>query len=371
MLDEYRIEPMTVGQYLEAVDNEDIKIDQAVQREFCWSREMMNSLIYSALSRRIYIPNIILAEEKKENGTKQTYVVDAGQRTETLYQFRYEGYRVTSALRNYIIPYNRKKLDKDGNYKRDEYGNIQYELVEYDIRRKTYDELPDELKSKLNGCPLSTTIYQDCTREEAAELVLLYNNHLAMNVSQKSLTYIGRYADEIKRIKDTSGFLKNCTALTENERKKGVWERVISECVMSVNHMDNWKKTPKAMCDFLNKNSHMEEYTNLEQYYNRLMAYSDKIKNKDVANLFTSKNLFIWVKLFDIFSKYNMPDEKFGDFLNVFIKEAQYTEIDGENWHTIDENRNTKDKSVIMKKVSYLEKLMGNYFHINGDVNNI
>ena len=45
MLDEYRIEPMTVGQYLDEVDNENIKINQAVQRDFCWKQEMMNALI--------------------------------------------------------------------------------------------------------------------------------------------------------------------------------------------------------------------------------------------------------------------------------------------------------------------------------------
>ena len=55
MLDEYRIEPLSIGQYLDRVDSEDIKIDQAVQRDFCWTKEMMNSLIYSALSRKIYI----------------------------------------------------------------------------------------------------------------------------------------------------------------------------------------------------------------------------------------------------------------------------------------------------------------------------
>ena len=57
MLDEYRIEPLSVGQYLDGVESEDIKIDQAVQRSFCWGKEMMNALIYSALSRKIYIPN--------------------------------------------------------------------------------------------------------------------------------------------------------------------------------------------------------------------------------------------------------------------------------------------------------------------------
>ena len=173
MLDEYRIEPMTVGQYLDEVDNENIKINQAVQRDFCWKQEMMNALIYSALSRKIYIPTIILAEEKKKNGTKQTYVVDGGQRTETLYRFKYEGYKITKNLRNYLIPYNKKKVDENGEYIRDEYGDIECEIEMFDIRNKTYDELPDELKSKFNGCSLTATIYQECTTEETSELVLL------------------------------------------------------------------------------------------------------------------------------------------------------------------------------------------------------
>ena len=116
---------------------------------------------------------------------------------------------------------NKKKVDENGEYIRDEYGDIECEIEMFDIRNKTYDELPDELKSKFNGCSLTATIYQECTTEETSELVLLYNNHVGMNVSQKSLTYVGKYAEEIKRIKDTSVFLKDCTALTENEKTKG------------------------------------------------------------------------------------------------------------------------------------------------------
>lgn len=66
MLDEYRIEQMGVGAYVDSIDEEVITVDQAVQRAFCWSNEMINNLIYSTVSpKRIYIPNIILAEEKK------------------------------------------------------------------------------------------------------------------------------------------------------------------------------------------------------------------------------------------------------------------------------------------------------------------
>ena len=267
MLDEYRIEPLSVGQYLDGINNEDTKIDQAVQRSFCWNKEMMNSLIYSALSRKIYIPNLILAEEKREDGTKQTYVVDGGQRTESLYQFKYCGYKITNNLRTYMIPYRKKKMDENGNILRDEYGNIQYEMDEFDIRRKTYDDLPDELKNKFDGCPLTTVVYQDCTTEQTSELVMLYNNHVGMNVSQKSLTYVGKYADEIKRIKDTSRFLMDCTVLTENEKRKGIWERVISESVMAVYHFEYWKKVPKDMCSYLNQHSSKEEHQNCRIIY--------------------------------------------------------------------------------------------------------
>lgn len=358
MLDEYRIEPLSVGQYLDRVDNEDIKIDQAVQRSFCWNKEMMNALIYSALSRKIYIPNFILAEEKRNDGTKQTYVVDGGQRTETLYQFKYGDYIITNNLRSYIIPYKKRKVDEKGNVVRDEYGNIQYELVEYDIRKKTYNELPEELKKKFDGCPLTTVIYQDCTTEETSELVLLYNNHVGMNVSQKSLTYIGKFADEIKRIKDNNRFLMDCTFLSENEKKNGVWERVISESVMAINHFEHWKKQPKDMCDYLNNNSSVDEFRCLESYFNRLIPYTDQLENRDVASLFTAKNLFIWMMVFDKFSKMHVSDDNFGEFLSAFVCELQNREINGEDWVTIDSDRHTKDRSLIERKVKYLECLL-------------
>ncbi len=365
MLDEYRIEPLSVGQYLDRVDDEDIKIDQAVQRSFCWSKEMMNHLIYSALSRKIYIPNLILAEEKKKDGTKQTYVVDGGQRTETLYQFKYNGYKITNKLRSYIIPYTKKKTDENGEYLRDEYGNIQCEVEEFDIRGKTYEDLPQELKNKFNGCPLTTVIYQDCATEETSELVLLYNNHVAMNAAQKAFTYIGKYADEIKRIKDTNRFLMDCTMLSENEKEKGIWERVISECVMGIYHYENWKRTPKDMCDYLNENSSEQEYKNIEVYFKRLIPYCDKIDESEIAALFTSKNLFIWMMVFNRFTNLHISDDRFGEFLKAFVNSLKFKEIGGEDWGKIDSDRNTKDKSLINRKIDYIINLMNEFLHID------
>ena len=186
-----------------------------------------------------------------------------------------------------------------------------------------------------------------------------------MNVSQKSLTYVGKYAEEIKRIKDTSVFLKDCTALTENEKTKGFWERVISESVMAVKHFENWKKTPKDMCDYLNSNSSIGEYREIESYFSRLIPYTDKIENEEIAKLFTSKNMFIWMMLFDRFNKLHISDNSFGEFLQEFVSDLCYKEINGETWIEIDADKHTKDRSVINKKVNHLEALMNEFLLIN------
>ena len=101
MLSEYRLETLNISQYMESVEDGDIKVDQAVQRAFCWSNEMINNLIYSTVAtKRVYIPNIILAEENHDDGTIQTYVVDGGQRTEAIRRFIFDGYKITRSIRN-------------------------------------------------------------------------------------------------------------------------------------------------------------------------------------------------------------------------------------------------------------------------------
>lgn len=359
----FRPEATTVGQYVDDMENETIKNDQAVQRDFCWTNESINNLIYSAVSQKIYISNLILAEENK-SGVTITYVVDGGHRGEALRRFKYSGYKITSTIRNPFVTYNRKKLDENGKIMRDEYGDIIWETVEFDLRKKTYDDLPPELKRQFNKSPLMATIYQDCTSEDTSILVNLYNNHVAMNPSQKALTYIGKFANEIKRIKDSSTFLKDGTALTENEKHKGIWERVISESVMAVFYLNEWKKDPKKMCDFLNNNSSIEEFKKIEEYFNRIAPYSDKLDNKEVANLFVSKDMAVWMMVFDNFAQYGLEDSKFGEFLNEFVLNMKEIEVDGITWNDLDMDKHTKDKSVIEHKVNHITYLMKNFLHI-------
>ena len=321
----------------------------------------MNNLIASAVSQTVYIPNLILSEETKENGIKVMYIVDGGHRTETLRRFRYCGYKTTSTIRDPFVKYSRKQVDKNGEYVRDENGDIVWEIAEFDLRKKTYDDLPPELKRQFNKCPLGMTIYQDCTSEDTSRLVNLYNNHVAMNVSQKSLTYIGKFANYIKKIKDTNRFLIDGTELTESEKNKGMWERVISECVMAVFHFDKWKSDPKKMCDYLNDNSSLDEYKTIEAYFNRLIPYSDKLEHPNIAALFKTKSLAVWMMVFDKFAEMNIDDTYFGEFLEEFVVSMGETPVNNITWHELDTDKHTKDKTVMEHKFNHITYLMGKF----------
>ena len=65
--------------------------------------------------------------------------------------FRYANTRITKNLDEYVVTYQRKILDEDGNPKRDEKGEIIWESTEFDIRNKTYVQLPEELKERFDG----------------------------------------------------------------------------------------------------------------------------------------------------------------------------------------------------------------------------
>ena len=115
----FRTDKISLKQYIEDIHDETINTNQAVQRDFVWSDEMINNLISSAASNEVYIPSIILAEEYK-NGIKTTYVVDGNQRTEAFRKFRYDNYKIGKKIRNPIIKYNTKKTDESGEIVRNE-----------------------------------------------------------------------------------------------------------------------------------------------------------------------------------------------------------------------------------------------------------
>lgn len=361
MAKQIRKQTLSLSSFLESVNEEDIREDQDVQRlSGAWDAGMINEIIVTVLTDD-YIPPIILGEEELTEGA-QLWLIDGLQRTSSLIRYRYGHYRITSTIENSIIEYQKKKLDKNGKVCRDDDGNIIWETTGFDIKGKTYDDLPKELKKKFNDYQIETVIHQDCTMEMISKLIRRYNNHKSMNSAQKAFTYVDKYARKIRNITEHR-FFKDCGTYTEKEKINGVRERIVCESIMTMFHLNNWKKQGNKMGAYINHNSAIEEFEILENVLNRMeIILADNYKN-----IFTSKDSFIWFTLFYRFTKLGLEDSKFATFLQAFIQKLHSTHIEGfdnKSFDDIDANKATKDKKVINEKLAFLETLMLEFLHI-------
>ena len=351
-----RKETTTLDMYMECAKDGDIREDADGQRERGqWTKEQINELIVTVLKDG-YIPPIFIGEDLN----MQKWLLDGLQRTTSLKMFRYGNYKITSAVRNSIIPYREKARDENGKLIEDENGDYVWNECTFDIKNKTYDELPEELKRQFNKFQIDTVTFEECTMTEMADLILIYNNHTGMNAAQKAVTYISEFARNVKNICKRSFFI-NHSNFTENEKIKGVTERVVLETIMCMFHLDKWKKQAKQVASYLNKNSSKDEFDKLNNNLERL----EKIVTNDVKDVFNSKNSFIWLTLFDKFTKLNLEDEKFAEFLREFKCGLRNKAVDGKMFDTVDQTGSTKDKAVILDKLHILETLMNDFLHIN------
>lgn len=335
----------TMEMYLKRIKDGDIDNNADVQRNFVWSREQINELVVTVLLDE-YIPPIILGEESDS----QLHIADGGCRSAALNEFRYGNYKITSAVDDSVIPYKKKIKHKD--------GSITWKDAVFDIRNKTYEKLPDELKKKFDEYQIETVIHGDCDNSRISKYIKRYNNHTPMNTEQKAFTYIDRFAGNIREILDSRFFLEH-SSYSEQEKTKGVLERVIIETIMCIHHFDKWKKQPKALCKYLNDNATEEEFDKLADDLHRL----EKIITDDIRSIFNKKDSFIFLTLFDKYTKFGADDSRFADFLRKFKQDYRLTRRNkrGLLFDEIDKGLSTKDKPVIMAKLSMLEELMGEF----------
>lgn len=349
-----RRQTYTMEMYLQKIKEMDIRSDQDVQRmSGAWNNNMANELISSVLNDE-YIPPIILGAEKNS----QMWVIDGLQRSTALMMFRYGKYKITPSIEEPIVSYRAKIMDADGNPKIDGNGDVLWETRTFDLRRKTYDKLPEELQKKFNEYQVESVIHEDYDMQQISRLVRRYNNHRAMNVSQKAFTFCDKYARKIREILKREFFIE--APYSKAERKNGTMERIILESVMVIFHVEDWKKSSQIGA-YLNEHSSMEEFAILEKGIERL----ENIITDGLYPLFTAKNSFLWFALFHRFARLNMDDGKFTEFLYAFQNGLNEKEINGKTFDEIGQERSTKDRSVIMEKLDFLETLMLEYLHVD------
>ncbi len=359
-----RKQTLSLSSYLDKVREEDVRSDQEVQRlSGAWDAGMVNELVATVLTDD-YIPPIILGEEQLTDAVQQ-WIIDGLQRSSSLLRFRYGNCRITSAIENSRIEYQKKKLDASGKICRDEDDNIIWESMQFDIRGKTFDELPAELKKNFDDYQIEMVIHQDCTMDMISKLVRRYNNHKPMNAAQRAFTYLDKYARKIRGITEHR-FFKDCGEYTETEKKNGVYERIVAESVMAMFHLDHWQKNGKKMGMYLNENASEKEFDAFEKVLDGL----SQVVGGRFSEIFTSKDSFLWFTLYHRFLALGVREDKFAEFLGAFresLHDRSFAEYGNETFDSLDANKSTKDKKVIMQKLDMLEKLMLEFLHLHGD----
>ena len=334
-----------MSQYLENVKDGYISNDADTQRVPEW-KAIVDGLAVTVLTDD-YVPVIILAEE--DNG--QIHIVDGGSRTAAFRMIRYGNHKIKSSVENPIIQY--KAMSKDEN------GKTVWEDAEFDIRNKTFDQFPKELQKKFDEYQVDTVVHEHCNKEKIAMYIKRYNEHKAMNANQKMFVYLPTFAEKIRDISKRNFFINNCV-INDNEKDKGMLERVISETVMNMFHFEKWNKNGKKIATYLNENASEDEFNKLDNNLERL----ENVVTDTTKTLFNSKDCFIWLTLFEKFTQYGLDDAKFGEFLDAFVGGLRNKSVDGKTFDTADEKGSTKDKSVIVDKLHILETLMKEFLHI-------
>ena len=346
----------TMDMYLRKIKDKDIRDNADVQRMAgAWKNGQINELVFTVLSED-YIPPIILGEEK----SSQLWIIDGLQRSSSLMRYRYGNYKITSAIEHYILIYRSKKKDLNGNILEDEEGNIIWEDVEFNIKNKTYEELPDELKKRFNEYQIDTVIHEECDMKRISTLIKRYNNHTSMNTAQKAFTHIDNFAKETRKILNTDFFSKS-GIFSEKEKINGTVERVVLESVMCMFHLDKWKTSAMNIAKYLNTNSNKEEFNKLDSNLHRLEKI---IFDKNINNIFTAKDSFIWLAFYNKFVDMGLDDIKFTEFLQAFKNGLRKKEVDGQLFDIVDKEGSTKDKAVIIAKLHILETLLYEFLQI-------
>lgn len=362
MAKKVREQAIALSSYLKSVNSEDISENQDVQRMFCWDNPAINELIVTVLTED-YIPPIILGEEELGGDLTQQYIVDGIQRTTALNKFRHMNWKTTKSFENSVIQYQAKMRDAEGHLIKDEDGSILWKNREFDIKNKTFEQLPDELKKKFDDYQIRIVIHQNCTMQEISKLVRRYNRNKSMGSNQKALTWIPTYARKIKNIANNE-FYKNCITYSKSMRKNGTYEQTVANSVMATFHLNDWKKTPNDRNEFLEENSSFDEFEKVNEYGNRIA----KVCGNKFQNVFVFKDILCWIATFHNFTKFGIEDGKFAEFVNALVNDLHDKVIGEWSYDILDKEAGTSDKKIIQAKIDTYTALMMDYLHIDTEV---
>ena len=356
----------------------DLRNDHPQQRKSgLWDNEVRDNFIVTVLRNEDFDP-IKICEQLTENGVV-LWLIDGLQRCTTIENYKIGKFALGKNINPSIIEYQEVRRDENEKIVRDENGNTVYDIISYDLRGKSYAQLPEKLKEDFDNCPVEVVKHLDCSDEEVGRHIVRYNSSIKMNVAQKTITYMCNVARDVKRVSGHA-FFSDCANFSDTKDKNGTIDKIVNESIMGLNFFDQWKRNATQLGKFLNEYATKDMFKDFEGNLDRLY----NVVTPATGKLFNEKNALIWFMLFDKFTKTGLADEKFGEFLNNFSKVENIKvtldhtrkpkgteESNSLSFAEIDTCNSTKDKGIIEDKLYILETLMNEYLHIDTNVEEV
>lgn len=350
---------LSIASIVNKMDKQTLRYDHPLQRcSEMWSPAMKGNLISDILQNNP-IPQLVFAEQVF-NGIAIIWNLDGKQRSTNAYAFVKGQYKVSKNIRRWNIEYQAQQRDENGERMFDDMGIPLCEKRTFDIRNKRFVDLPEELRERFLDYTFEIVQYINCSAEDIAYHIARYNEGKPATASQKGIIRLGEtFATMVKSICNMS-FFKDMGGYKVSEFKNGVINRVVVESVMAAKYLEEWKPKLDDMCQYMKENASSEDFDNFEDMVNRLEA----VMTDEVADMFTSKDSFLWFGLFAKFTDTGLEDGNFVDFMAEFAQSLHSKEVNGVTFDILN-GKSTKDKSVVLGKMAHLEYLMNTYLGIS------
>ena len=173
------------------------------------------------------------------------------------------------------------------------------------------------------------------------------------------MTHLGeQYAKVVKKITQHP-FFKNKADFRISEFVNGTVDRIVTESIMVIYFLYDWKKKQEDICAYLKQNVKISQFDNFEKLLDRL----SEVMSEDVSDMFNSKDAFLWFGLFHNFSKLGLDDNYFIKFMREF-KKSLHVKKSGNISYDILCKKGTKDKASVINKLTLMENLMNEFLQI-------
>ena len=373
---DYRDAHMSLATIMDKISDGEMLINHPNQRnDWAWTGEDISNLVATNL-HGFKVNPLIVCEEVRSDGGALKWIVDGKQRITSMMHFAFPGdlskpMKISPKTEYAEIPYQSKVVDKNGEIVRDEIGRPVYETKTFDIRGKSFNDFPEELQKKFLAYTFDITEYVNCDTNMISYHIRRYNKGKAMNGAEKANTYLSeRNAALCKKVAENT-FFDNVPFSSKNIKSGASW-RCVMDSIFASFYRDSWVKEPNKMYALYNEIGDSSDFKLIDSYLDRL----NDVLDDETSALFTPKDAYLFIALFNKFDEFGIDDSRFNEFLYAFISGLRNMVV---GKHTIDGtemdvtfdnvdtimNRATRSKGYVVMKIEVLEKLLGEYFGKN------